>query len=66
MKRRPIRHLLASQILSLGEAMSGPANRNRRVCLLAVATALMVALIVWQASAGIGTQPIIQRATAAW
>lgn len=66
MERRPIRHWLALQILSLGEALSGPANRNRRVCLMAVATALMVAVIVWQASAGIGTQPEIQRATVAW
>ncbi|MGB3898159.1 MAG: hypothetical protein WA973_06360 [Mesorhizobium sp.] len=66
MELRPIRHLLASQILSLGEALSGPTHRNRRMCLVAVATALILAVIVWQASAGIGTQPVIQRATAAW
>lgn len=36
------------------------------MCLVAVATALILAVIVWQASAGIGTQPVIQRATAAW
>ena len=64
MKRRPIRHLLASQILLLGEAMSGPANRGRRTWLLAAATAFIVAVIAWQASAEIGSEPFIQRATA--
>ncbi len=68
MERRPIRHWLALQILLLGEALSGPANRGRRVCLMAFATALMVAVIAWQASAEIGVrnQPSIQRATVAW
>ncbi|MFU0503619.1 hypothetical protein [Pseudaminobacter sp. NGMCC 1.201702] len=65
MKRRSIRLWLGLQILSLGEALSGPGNRGRRVCLLTAMAALLVAVIAWNASANvaIGTQPSIQRAT---